>query len=63
MHGGHCLGALTYEQSGLLLFLQAGISTECSHSMLPSIYAMFRQEKKQCFKGFKKIRHVSHSFL
>ena len=54
MHGGHCLGALTYEQSGLLLLLQAGISTECSHSMLPSIYAMFRHEKSNVSKVLKR---------
>ena len=62
MHGGHRLGALNYEQSGLLLLLQAGISTECSHSMLPSIHAMFRQ-KKQCFKGFKRFAmSVTHFY-
>lgn len=53
MHGGHRFSCFNYEQSGLLLLLQAGISTECSHSMLPSIHAMFRQEKSNVSKVLK----------
>ena len=60
-----CLSCFNYEQSGLLLlFLQAGISTECSHSnMLPSIHAMFRQEKGNVSKVLKRFAmSVAHVF-
>ena len=63
MHGSHRLGALNYEQSGLLLLLQAGISTECSHSMLPSIHAMFRQEKSNFSKVLKDLPCQSLIFM
>ena len=60
-----CLSCFNYEQSGLLLlFLQAGISTECSHSnMLPSIHAMFRQEKGNVSKVLKDSPCQSLMFL